>query len=246
MNWLQKIAREEPRIADPHEMGYEDEWGEHHGPVEYIPDTWNYGPKGYYSPPIPMPKKLYHASPYADAIIEQGFILPKDLGKQTFGGSDDFMSFTHLNNAIKYKDVIQDLVRVANGQVDHLKPRDAVQYFGDKWNVDPESLESFYKGMVGDRQESPRKAVIYFFGYIHNYGADVPFIFGNSGVLDNFQGMDPDDVGVVEVETQPLQWNKGTNIGHETDMSQNYTYNRHENEWRVYDPSGIRPIRRIV
>lgn len=247
MNWIHKVAKQDPIFADPAEMGYQDEWGEHHGPVEFVPDYWNYGPKGYNSPPIPMPKKLYHATPYADIILEQGFKLPKDLGKQTFGGGDDFMSFTSLKNALSYQAVIRDLVTVANGDVDEMEPLEVVEYFGRKWKIKPQTINTFWSS-TGRQADDPRKAAVIFFGYIHNYeGAKhVPFIFGNSNVLDNFVGMDPDDVGVLEVETQPLKWHSGTNIWHDTDMREHYTYNLHENEWRVFDSSGIRPIRRVA
>ena len=246
-SWLHRIAKVDPVQADPEEMGYKPEWGEHHGPVTYTPDYWNYGPKGYYSPPIPMPKKLYHATPYPDAILEQGFILPKDLENKTFGGGDEFMSFSSLENATRYKTVIQDLARVANGEVDNMQPIEVIQYFGEKWQVESKAIDGLYRDMIGDREKSPRKAALFFFGYIHNYegGRDVPFIFGNSSVLDNLREINPDDVGVIEVETQPLQWHKGTNVFHDTDMSQSYTYNRHENEWRVYSPDAIRPVRRV-
>lgn len=249
-NWFVRIGAywdKEPVIADPVEMGYKEEWGEHHGPVSYVPDTWNYGPKGYYSPPIPMPKKLYHASPYVDTIMDEGFKLPKELGRQTFGGSEDFMSFTSLNNALSYQAVIQDLVKVANGFVDEMQPLEVFQYFAEKWKVPQDALDSFISG-TGREADSPRKAAMLFFGYIHNYGGakHVPFIFGNSNLLDHFVGLNPDDVGVVEVETQPLEWHTGTNIWHDTDMSNHYTYNRYENEWRIYDSQAIQPVRRVA
>lgn len=69
MQWLHKLAHDNIEI-NPSTIGYdEQEWGPHHGNPSFKPDYWNYGPKGYNQPPMPLPKKLYHATPFPEKII---------------------------------------------------------------------------------------------------------------------------------------------------------------------------------
>lgn len=249
--WLQKLAYED-RFISPEEAGYKPEWGEHHGGNTIKLDTWNYGPKGYMYPPMPLPKKLYHATPFPDRIMAEGFIVPKKLKMKTFGGSDDFSSFTSLENAKRYLFVIQDLIRLANGEFDHMGTEEALDFLIQRYHGDPEQTVWLKKMILSwenyDREqgkENKRKSILQFFGHAHNSGVDMPWIFGaDLKHLEPLKGLKPEDAGIVEVETVPMQWHSGTNIWHDTDMSQNYTYNTHENEWRVFNPEqNLRPIR---
>ena len=257
-NWLFRYSQMDEMVeADPEEVGYDPKWGEYHRKVKYKPDPWNYGPQGCSSPPMPMPKKLYHATPYPDKILSEGFKTPKELGQQTFGGGEEFMSFTSLGNAKKYQEVIKDLVRIANGEFDETSLEDAFRYFAEKWGgTESDRLDGLIN-MVSywqkDRKErgkqhDTRRGLVDFFGYAHNHGIDVPYLFGgNEKIIQNLESMTPEQIGILEVETRPeLNWHSGANTWPDTDMSQNYTYNRHENEWRVYDPTMIHPLRRVA
>lgn len=238
------------------QLGYSPDWGEHHGQVRFVPNYWGAGAKGYYQPPMPLPKKLYHATPYPDKILAEGFRLPKDVGVQSFGGGTEYMSFTSLENARKYQEVLKDLARIANGEYDNMDWKQAFYVLSEKYGgTEPDRLKGLIEMIDGwqkyraqtDRRHDNARALLDFFGYAHNHGIDVPFIFGSDDkMLDIFKKVRPEQVGILEVETNPMQWHTGTNIWSDTDMSNNYTYNQHENEWRVFDPKGIRPIRRVA
>jgi len=49
--------------------------------------------------PVP-PEKIYHASPYAKEILEQGFIINPE--RQTLGGHGTYVSTTNLDEALEY------------------------------------------------------------------------------------------------------------------------------------------------
>lgn len=256
LNWFQKIAADFV-TAEPGEIGYDPSWGDYHKKVEFKPDYWNYGPAGYFGPPMPMPKKVYHATPYPEKILAEGFKTPKTVGSQTFGGGSEFMSFTSFENAKLYQEALKDMVRVANGQFDHMGLEESFRYLANKWGGTEEQRLKGLIDMVQGWQEYREKeglrhdvqrGLVDFFGYAHNHGIEVPFLFGGSEqILEKFKKMNPDDIGIIEVETNPsLNWHNGANIWHDTDMSTNYTYNKSENEWRVFAPEMIKPIRRVA
>ena len=102
MSWYKEAQEHVP----PEEVGYNTEWGEHHGPVSTKLDTWSYGTKGYnpFSPPMPLPKVLYHVTPFPEKIMEEGFKAFDDPDQQTFGGHGEYVSFRSLKNAETYQE----------------------------------------------------------------------------------------------------------------------------------------------
>jgi hypothetical protein len=68
-------------------------------------------------------------------------------------------------------------------------------------------------------------------------------MFLNSkNLAKKLRGKSPDEVKIIEATIQPLQWHSGVNISNREDMQDKYTYNKHENEWRIWNPNSIMNI----
>lgn len=283
MNWYKQTDRD-PQLADPSEMGYKSEWGEHHGPVEYTPDSWNYGPRGYpdRSGPMPLPKKLYHVTPNPKEIMQEGFKSFKDMSQQTFGGHGEYVSFTSLENAKIYQESLKDFTRLANEEYgiwdlprilnkwkvpkekwdqlvsnawsnirDYLKNnKDTLNDFRD---IDRTMHEqgSFNKleEFLDQHPEWTAPAISRIFEVMSFPSeAGFPLFMGTTKVLmERLKGKLADDIAILEADIPPLQWRSDVNIFDE-DMSDKYTVNTGEQEWRVWNPQSIsrEKIRRIA
>lgn len=244
MNWY-KTAREKV-VVPASEVGYNEEtFGPHHGEVQTELDTWNY-PKGYRgdAPPMPLPKKLYHVTLAADKILQEGFKTFKDPAQQTFGGHGTYVSLTSLQNAQVYADGLKDFIYLANLPTNDAKMAWIRTNFRIKWGI----ADGLYK-MIEFRIENgatPDDALGEAMGVSHIWSKSTPrfpmFVNGKF-LLQKFRGMSPNQVKIIEVETQPLEWHPGANIFDDVDMSQKYTYNSNENEWRIWDPKLIKAVR---
>lgn len=248
MNWY-KTAQEE---VSPEEVGYDPEWGEHHGPVTMKRDTWNYGPRGYPSDqgPMPLPKKLYHVTPFADKIVEEGFKMFDDMSKQTFGGHGKYVSFTSLANAETYQDALRDFILMARIPAESKDYEDMLQKvkpFMEKWSVRSAWLGSVQRTYddwrEGDKRERMEKALLSELGTMHIFsGKDFPLFLSSYQTAKRLSSLDPRNVRIIEVETQPSEWHSGVNIFDQS-MKGRYTYNAHEKEWRIWDPDQVTTIR---
>lgn len=238
----------DPIEADPKEHGYLDEWGDHHGPVKYVPDTWNYGDRGYPhgTAPIPLPKKLYHVTPYPMQIMEEGFKSFRDPSKQTFGGHGRYVSFTNLKNAKVYQQALQLLWQIANtenvGDVDE----DFAVSLAYDWGINEESAKRIYK-LKKDEAElngySNRRFLLEFLNFL-SFSSSSDRIEGKPGfplfmgTMDNLmkrlKSIDYEDIAILEASVEtPLEWHNGVNVWDDTDMSGKYTVNTNEEEWRI-------------
>lgn len=258
MNWLQRVAmwgEEELITADPSKHGYQESWGPHHGPVEFKPETWSFGKDGYPHghPPMPLPRKLYHATPYPDKILEEGIKRPDQVEHQTFGGLKEWMSFTTYESAKSYLQVIRDLITIANGKYDNVNWVAALTLFAEKWKLSESKTKhilQMVENWLGDQKRygevssahKTRQALLWFFSHAHE---NVPFLAGaEMDIFDRFKNMSPEDAGIVEFATVPLKWHNNVN-NFQVNLPEHYTYNTGENEWRLYDTSVITPLRRV-
>jgi len=65
---------------------------------------------------MPTPPPLvFHASPYARTILQQGFKTAKQVGYETLGGHGTYVSTTTLKDARKYARGLRLMIGVANG-----------------------------------------------------------------------------------------------------------------------------------
>lgn len=257
MNWY-KISQEN---IPPEEVGYETEWGESHGPVSMERDYWNYGQPGYdpYSPPMPLPKTLYHVTPFPEKVMKEGLKSFDDPEKQTFGGHGDYISFTSLKNAKMYQEGLKDFIRIANLPEDEKIIMDFLTgYFIPKWSIKNAWLENIliqaerlaekntdYQLENKSIDEFLWRALAGDIGTAHIFskGNDIfPMFLFSGTTVRRFRGMDPKDVKIIQVETHPQEWHSGVNI-FDKDMSNRYTYNKSENEWRIWNPKNITNIK---
>lgn len=251
-NWIQKISSfytDKPILADPSSVGYKQEWGEHHGPVSYVPDTWNYGELGYYgnSGPMPLPKTLYHVTPFADEIIASGFKTFKDPKQQIFGGHGTYVSFTDFESAKKYQSALKEVVRVLNGKYPVSENNfNSLKVLGQKWGMNDNQIASLiqYINFNYDKEKwSSIDAGLEFVRFMKSYGAkDFPIIFSK---CDRLIGKQEKDISILKVTTTPQKWHSGININKD-EMHDKYTYNRSENEWRIWNPKSVINIEKIA
>lgn len=253
MNWY-KYSQE---IISPEEMQYQEEWGEHHGPVSMKRDTWNFGPKGYptESGPMPLPKKLYHVTPFPQKILQEGFKIFTEPSQQTFGGHGQYTSFTTLENAKIYQEALKDYITLANMNfiswedfVNKIKP------FLIKWQIKDSWLNLMKSHLNTEQKQDPniptpnmiKQILAENIGIMHIFSKNdsFPIFISSKDTFKRFQGMSPNNVKIIETETQPVQWHFNINISPE-EMSDKYTYNKSENEWRIWNPQHIKPVKII-
>ena len=266
MNWWKQASwyNKEPRVAPPEEVGYDPSWGEHHGPVSYIPDTWNYGGNGYDRSrrPMPLPKKLYHVTPNSPAIINEGFRNFPDSNDQTFGGHGQYVSLTTLNNARVYRNGLQDLWDLAYGNL----TAEDIPSLGRKWGLTKKGTERLWAEVERESQihgyphDEQRKIADFMQKMTHVYSEEdhfkghprFPMFFGTMrNLLSKLKDKDQQNLGIIEAQPPPLQWHNGVNVGFgrdEEQMQDKYTYNGSENEWRIWNPKHLDPtkLRRLA
>ncbi len=261
MNWYKLSAwyDKEPVEADPAEVGYNPEWGDHHGPVKYKPDTWNYGPKGYpyQSVPMPMPKKIYHVTPFPNEIMREGFKTFEDMSKQTFGGHGTYVSFTNLADAKVYHKGLYTMWELANGYLDESDLLSLAKQWGVKQEKAQQLLQQ-KKQEAAINRYTPEQMIAEFLKAMSFVSGDgrfpnsprFPLFVGTSRtLLERLKGMDGRDIAILEAEVpEPMEWHNGVNVFKPEEMKGKYTYNGSENEWRVWDPSRLprETIRRVL
>lgn len=239
------LAGRQRMVAKPEDVGYDTSWGDHHGPVEYDADTWNYGSSGYPSdaPPMPMPKKLYHVSPQVDKILGEGLKTFKDPKQQTFGGHGDYISFTSLPNAKQYMEGLKDVVRAARGEL-------TIEDFNRKWGIDPKKGESMLQNAQRWTEETkqykpenlyPTRVMMEYLRQAHTF-SKFPLFLDLADQGPRFAQMTPEQIGIIEANVdQPMPYSHNY-IG--TDMKGKYNYNKNETEWRVFSPELI-PVKNL-
>jgi hypothetical protein len=240
----------DPVQADPKAVGYKEDWGEHHGPVTYVPDTWNF-PKGYHQPPMPLPKKVYHVTPFPNEILKEGFkAFRSNTGKQTFGGHGTYVSFTSLENAKFYQEGLKDMVRIANGMYSW---QDAPS-LAKKWGVSEEKVPGIVEDVdrwsrEGTEPWEDRLKLAHFVKSLSLRGGKFPLFIGvGAELINRLSQVKPEDVAIMEADSSPQEWHTGLGMLAPEEMKGKYTYNEGENEWRVFSPDSIPPqnIRRIA
>lgn len=89
---------------------------------------------------VAPPDRVYHVSPYAAEIMEEGLII--DVSKTTLGAAHDvsYVSTTTLENAQAYKAAMQLLVGVMNGDYDYKRLMERL----DEWGLQSQ----FHKGIL--------------------------------------------------------------------------------------------------
>jgi len=244
LNWFKKAQYEEEEIS-PEEVQYDTKWGDHHGPVKMKRDFWNHGKPGYsdFHRPMPLPKKLYHVTPFPNEILKEGFLIQTDTKKQTFGGAHKAVSFTTLSNARLYQDALKDFIRVANGKIN----LNNLSYLVKKWDIRENWVNDTIKHVaIAETPEDKRKAIASQMAYLHIYSSrNFPMFAFASNTYKKFENFDENNVKIIEVETSPLKWHHGANIWDDTNMKENYVYVKGENEWRIYGPESLKNIRII-
>lgn len=263
MSWY---GDEKPVEISHEEVGYDPEWGEHHGLVKTKRDTWNYGQLGYdsYRPPMPLPKKLYHVTPFPEKVLAEGLKNSKDTGNETFGGHGTYISFTSLKNAKIYQDALQDYIRLANLEFESWSDfENKLSPFIQKWEIrpgwisvlkeryidyglgryQPELVESMLKRKpeLADNITLPKILGMEIGIASHYSGKGFPIFISSKTTFPKFKGFSPTNVKIIEVETSPLPWHSGTNMDDE-DKKMHYNYVKGENEWRIWDNNKIRTI----
>ena len=224
---------------EPSSVGYDtSQYGEHHGPVKTVPNYWNYGALGYneFSPPWPLPKKLYHVTPFPKKILQEGFRTFTDPKEQTFGGHGEYVSLTSLPNARIYKEALKDFIRVANGMINIHN----IQAFIEKWKIRPGWFESIQREHE-ERNLDWQKAIEEGIGNANVYSDEFPYFCMASSTLPRFRNFSPEEVGILEVETSPSKWHSGVNMFN-TDKKGIYTVQRTEDEWRIYSPERLKAV----
>lgn len=88
-----------------------------------------------------LPKKLYHASPFADQIKKQGFKSGRVIsvlgGATSIGAAGSGISFTDKVRATRYAEAMQDMILASKGEI---KSQDLKQ-FAKKWKVKFDSVD---------------------------------------------------------------------------------------------------------
>jgi len=255
MNWFKKVSYREEIEATEEQAGYDPSWGEHMGRVRYKPDTWNFGSRGLPSgtSAMPLPKKLYHATPDPDRILQEGFKTFINPDDQTFGGHGTYVSLTTLGNAKLYADAIKEISNVAFGKY---KWSDALS-LATKWGMEEKRAQALISTIerwsedsfnLGKVHWDDKRKLLGFLAFSNGHGSKFPALVGTSeNLVKKFidKGITPDKVGVVEVTLkQPLKYHTGINMDDDK-LKEYYTYNSYENEWRIFDPSIIVASRRI-
>lgn len=242
MNWFKKISEfdNQPIKADPKSIGYKEEWGEHHGPVDYVPDTWNFGPRGFHQPPMPLPKKLYHVTPFPNEITKEGFKTFRKPQDQTFGGHGTYVSFTSLENAKTYQEGLKDIVKIARG----IYHKSDIPSLAQKWDISEKATKSIISDIDRWSREGTawdeRRYIAEFLKHSNILGSKFPlFVTSMDRLVKRLENVDPNNVAILEVQTSPQKWHTGIGMLEPNNMKGQYTFNEGENEWRLYDPSSI-------
>lgn len=241
MNWYKESQEKIPA----EQVGYSKDWGEHHGDVETKLDMFNFGPSGYpkSSPPMPLPKTLYHVTPFADKIQEEGFKMFKNPEEQTFGGHGEYVSFTSLENAKIYQEGLKDYIRMTKIPLESNNIENMLNKllpFMKKWKVKSAWLDAIKKDYNFDQDLA--KSLYNNLGSMFIFSEAGFPIFAHSGMTSpRLSKLDPDDVKIIEVSTVPNTWHSGVNTFMD-DMKDRYTYNAYENEWRIYNPNNVNII----
>jgi hypothetical protein len=250
--FIQASNPDEDTIADPQSIGYKQEFGEHHGPVAYKPDFW-ISQKGYHSPPMPLPKTLYHVTPYPHKILEEGF--KTNLVDQTFGSGDrgGYSSFTSLENAKLYHHALKDVAKIAHEQ---LTWHD-LDYFCQYYQIS-DSARSYlidqakrdvqtYTSSRNLESSSLQYLLLRFLVSSFFHKSTFPLFVDSNELLDRLKKVNVHDVAILKIETQPKRWTDNININPQ-EMKDKYTYLPTETEWRIYQPESIpkQTIQRIA
>jgi hypothetical protein len=218
-----------------------------------------------------VPPKVYHATPYPDSILSEGFKLRSE---QTFGGHEaEYISATSRDNAQTYAEGLQLAVAFLGEHIDwyELKSRLTTDWdMSEKdWRLifelrtddiipihnvpdrDEVSLIDFVRkramnqqtvdGDRTDRQEETRRRWHFIKG-IHRKSDEFPLFFGFE-VPRHLLDIRPGDVGVVEARVRPGA--EVREMSHGSGLGPdngNVTYNGNEQEWRFWDPDLLEPI----
>jgi len=190
-----------------------------------------------------IPEIAYHVSPEPYKILSEGFRTGKELGKQSFGGHGSYISVTTYENAKEYQESIRIATRILNNTITFAELKDWIVrtcgarvfemlYSEAKRNI-PKSenssefqWEMFHKLAIYSDLDAKTCRVLYM-------GKPTALI-----------GKTPQDIKIVEVKPSPeLRFRHEYNIFHDESMAPYYTYNKHEAEWRIWDPAKAIPMR---
>jgi len=206
---------------------------------------------------VKIPDKVYHATPHADAIMKEGFKTAKELGVSGFGGHGSYVSFTTLENARIYQENMRMACRILNGAAKLADLRDWVKKmlgtdgpFAGSFEM---TMHQYLISHPDERGKAEREGMDYgpfnapsfiwevfkhLFAFAPNDGKIVLFV-GEP----NLAGVKPEDIKIVEARPSPkLRFRPEINL-YDEDMSDRYTYNKYEKEWRVWSGKNVSPVR---
>ena len=197
-----------------------------------------------------LPETVYHASPYAQEIMDQGLILEPDYA--SFGSHEmdkSYVSTTNLENAKTYARVLRFVVDIVNGNITADELMNQLEGYPSKY--DPSTAATAFQtalqGTNGYPDNITPRDVLYAFKEVSwiGYAYDIPAIFGD--YPEHLVGKSPEDVGVVEL-TRAKDMEEYTEDYPKTpeDPTNKYTSKPGEQEYRFYDPNDLIPTRIIT
>jgi hypothetical protein len=197
----------------------------------------------------PIPPLVYHATPHADQITNEGLKLVKSREEQTFGGhTGRYISATTRKNAETYAEALRDVIGAARGDWGYNQLDD----FAKKWHGDVKEIERWIKHTIpswlGDvsrysqhklREDLP---LMWLLEHVHSM-TDFPLFISLEDSWQKFKKMKVADVGVIEIAVDPRITAGRWYIGE--DLTGAYTYNPSEEEWRIHDLAMVKSVKRI-
>lgn len=196
-----------------------------------------------------IPKLAYHVSPEPYRILSEGFRTAKELGKQSFGGHGTYVSVTTYENAKEYLESIRMATRIVNNTVTFTEFKEWIvkncgaRIFENLYSEAKRaaSLDSKYYPKDENSPEFQwamfEKLAIY-----SDLDAKVCRVL-YMGFPTALKGKHSEEIKIIEVRPSPqLCFRHEYNIIHDEEMEAFYTYNKHEAEWRIWDPRKAIPI----
>lgn len=196
-----------------------------------------------------IPEVAYHVSPEPAKIMSEGFRTAKELGKQSFGGHGTYVSVTTYANAKEYLESIRFATRIVNNTATFAEFKEwitkncSVKVFETLYSEAKRAAQSGSKYYAKDENSSEfqwqmfEKLAIY-----SDLDAKVCRVL-YMGRPTALIGKTPQSIKIVEVQPSPeLRFRHEYNIFQDEKMAPYYTYNTHEEEWRIWDPRKAIPV----
>lgn len=181
-----------------------------------------------------IPEKLYHVTPNPQDIMKSGFKTAKELGVKGFGGHGTYVSLTTFEEAEKYLENMVIACKILNREIS----LNELKNWMKKTCGSDEAYNESLRGIKLRYKESP-EYLWRVFQKAYFFCQDNMVLFFSKPTLE---GKDCDKIKIVESRPSPnLKYRHHYNIFPDVNMNPYYTYNKHEKEWRVYNPENIKP-----